>query len=242
MISRSNLLRRTSDGQPLDRAALILSNAGFLGCFVRPLIATALGLTPVGFNPSHPFFWGGRVPLAIPGGLPTGIAGVFVNSMMAGIDGTNLRLLANIEADGIASAFTVTASVDMTFSFTAGIAGSSLTFTVAPLGTPSVQSNLSIAWWVYVAAFVVAGMTLDAVLAAIQAFGGSILNGPIARSIAIPSIPMVGIPLVGPPMTVRATSLGQADAPVRTITISLPVGSIAFPDQFRANDIIVNFV
>lgn len=243
LIARSNLLRRTSDGQPLDVASLILSNSGFLGCFVRPSITASAGLSPAGFVPGHPFLWFGRIPFAIPGGLPAGISGVFVTSMMAGIDGTNLRVLANVVADGVAGAFTVNASVDTAFSVTAtSTTATSLTFAIAPRGTPAVRSDISIAPWVYVGGVLTGGLGLVTVLAAIDAFGGLLLDGIIARSILLPPSPSltIGLPV---PMTVRAQSLGQPDAPTRTVTVALPFGfSFTFTDPFPANDMIINLV
>jgi hypothetical protein len=245
LISRSNLLRRTSDGQPLDVAALILSNSGLLGCVLRPSVTTGLSLTPGGFVAGHPFLWFGRVPLSIPGGLPTGISGVFVTSIMAGIDGTNLRLLANVVADGVAGSFTVKSSVDTTLRFTAtSTTGNCLTFAIAPIGRPAVRSDISIEAWVYVAAAAGAGFMLTAVLAAIDAFGGLLLDGIIARLITPPPPPpprTICLPPGTPPVTIRAQSLGQSDAPTRTVTVSLPLGlSFTFADPFPANDMIIN--
>jgi hypothetical protein len=247
LLTRTNLLRRTSDGQPLDVAALIASNVGALSCFIRPRIAPALGLTPTGFNSGHPFSWSGRVPLPIPvGALPTGISGAFVTSVLAGIDGTNLRLLAEVDVDGVANAFRVRAAIDTTFSLTATVMGGrTITLTIAPLGSPSVRSDVSIAGWVYVAGFLTGGAVLAGALAAIDAFGGLAANGVIASIIMgfLSGLPPLTLPFTLPPSApraaVRAQSLGQRDAPTRTITT--PTGR-TITDPFRVNDIIINFV
>jgi hypothetical protein len=85
---------------------------------------------------------------------------------------------------------------------------------------------------------------LPTVLAAIDAFGGLLLNGIIARLISLPSVSLpIPLPSGIPPMTVRAQSLTQPDAPIRTVTLALPFGlSFTFTDPFPANDIIVNLV
>jgi hypothetical protein len=248
LITRSNLLRRTSDGQPLDVATLIASNTGFIGCVVNPATTMALGLSPGGFVAGHPFLWIGRIPLPIVGGPPPLISGVFVTSILAGIDGTNLRLLANLVADGVGGAFTINAAVDTTFSLTttATATGTTLTMTTTPLGLPIVQSDVSIAWWVYASSFLSGGIELATVLAAIDAFGGLVLNGVIATAVAR-FLPTLTLPLSLPPaipaVTVRTQSLRQADAPTRTVTIVSALGiSVPFTDPFPANDIIINLV
>lgn len=241
-ITRSNLLRRTSDQQPLDVGTLIISNAGLLGCFVRPSVIAGLGLTPGGFIAGHPCFWTGSAPIRLPGGNPPLISGISVTSVLAGVDGTNLRLLATVVATGTAGAFTVTASIDTTFSLNATATGRTLTLAMTPLGAPVVSSDVTIAWWVYVGGFIAGGIGLAAVLAAIDLFSGELLNGLIGGMIA-PFLPAVTItvplPAGVPSVSVRAQSLRQADAPIRTLR--LPNGSL-FSDPFPANDRIVNLV
>ena len=244
-ITRSSLLRRTSDQLPLDVAALIISNIGLLSCFVRPAVTARLGLTAGGFIAGHPCLWIGSVPFTPPGGNPPLIASVSVTSVLAGMDGTNLRLLINIVATGVASAFTVTASIDTTFSLAATITGRTLTLAMTQLGAPVVTSDVSIALWVYVGGIILAGGVgvgaaglLAQVLVAVDVLGGLLLNGGIAGAVVIPT-PPIGIPLPSglPAVAVRAQSLRQTDAPTRMVTLP---GGISFADPFPANDWIIN--
>ena len=242
-ITRSDLLR-TSDGQVADRADLILSNGSLLRDIIKPALSGLLGLSPGGFASSAlvgaPLAWFGAASFpSIVGGA---ISSASITSVIVGIDGTNLRILLTATAGGIAGSFTVNASIDITMSFSATIAGGILTLKFAPLGTPQVSSNVSIAWWVYVLGFVTGGFTLDAIIAITSALAGNIANGIIAGLVggAIPTIPVpIPLPAGIPPLTVRQVSLFQADAFPSLVVIG---GFIFIPLPFPENDIIINFI
>jgi hypothetical protein len=244
-ITRSDLLRN-SDGEPADRADLIVSNACIMRDFLKPTVSGLLGLTPGGFAPGFgplsvaPFLWAGGVPFPAAVGGP--IAAATITSVIAGIDGTNLRLLVTMTAAGILGTFSVNATIDVTISFRAAMSGGTLTLTFAPVGAPAVSSNVSIAWWVYVAGFAIGGIEVAVIIAAANAVAGSVANGIIAGLVggAIPVIP-IPVPFPGnlPALSVRQVSLFQADA---SPTLALAGGVFLLPLPFPQNDIIINLI
>jgi hypothetical protein len=242
-ITRSNLLR-TSDGQVADRADLIWSNGCLLRDVVKPILIARLGLSPGGFAPpallGAPFAWGGSAPFPSVVGGP--VSSASITSVIVGVDGTNLRLLVSATAGGVAGSFTVNASIDITISFSASISNGILTLTFTPVGTPVVNSNVSIAWWVYVIGWVVGGFTLDVIIAITNALAGNIANGIIAGAIGGALGPIsVPIPLPPgtPPLSVRQVSLFQADAFPSLVAVG---GFIIMALPFPENDIIMNFI
>lgn len=241
-ITRSDLLRRTNDLLPLDVGAVVISNNSALRDFVGPGISGALGLSPSGFIVGHPFFWIGSTAIPLPPGISL-LGGLSVTSVLLGIDGRNLRVLVSLVGTGLSGAFTVSSTIDATFSATFVATGHTLSMAITPVGTPAVVSDISIAWWVYVAAFVTEGLDLVAVLAAIDLFGGFLLDSFVSGFIA-PLLPSVSfalpLPSALPAVSVRAQSLGQSDAPSRTVTLA-PT-SIMFLDPFLVNDVIINLL
>jgi hypothetical protein len=253
-ITISNLLRSTATGIPVDAMAIGLSNAFVLRDILRDALTvpqpTGLGIPLSAFQRTHPLMLIGPLVTTMPGGPIPGIASLTINSVFGGIDGTNLRLLISMTANGASGAFSISASIDAAFSVTAG-AGSPPTLTVGLAGTPTVTTDLAIAWWVYVAAaFVPGGLTLAYVLAAADLFGGSMANGPVAAAIAglagglggtftAPSGPGL------PPLSIRPpVSLGQPNAIRRTIAAALPGVPTPLPivDPFLDNDVLLNLV
>lgn len=237
LIARSNLTLR-GDGSFLDRVALILSNSGLLFDFVRPAVTARLALPASGFHREHPLLWFGTTPAPIP--LPPLFASISITSVTAGVDGTNLHLFVSLLATGVGDAFTISASIDTTFSITAAMTPGGLILAIAPVGRPLVQSTHSIAAWVYVASIFTVGLGLTAVLAAIDLLSGSLIDGLIASSIAPFLGSTIGLPVTLPStlprLAVRAQSLFQADSVRRTV--SAP----AFTDAFPAHDAIINLV
>jgi len=193
----------------------------------------------------------GPLVTTVPGGPIAGIASLTFNSIFGGIDGTNIRLLINMTANGVSGAFSIDASIDAAFSVTAGV-GSPPSLTVALVGPPSVRTDLSIAWWVYAGVALVpfVGVPLATVLAAADAFAGLIANGPIATAIAGVAGGLGGsfsFPLGGglPPLSVRSpVSLGQPNAILRTVSVTVPGVSFPLPilDPFPDNDVILTLV
>ncbi len=254
--TRSDLLRATG-GEPADRADLIISNACLLRDLVRPNLMAppasgggGLGLTAGGFLPGtgpvpgSPLAWVGSVPF--PPAAGGAISSVTINSVIVGVDGTNLRLLVSATANGLSgplgSAFTVNASIDVTVSVSAAISGGTLTLALTPVGTPAVSSNVSIAWWVYVLGFVLGGFTGVEIIAIANAFADTFANGLVAGLVKGALGPIsVPIPLPSgvPALTVRQVSLFQADAPPSLVLVD---GFIIIGLPFPHNDVIINFI
>jgi hypothetical protein len=254
-ITNTNLVRSTATGAPVDAMAIVCSNAFVLRDIVRDGLTVpppgGLGIPLQAFQASHPLLLMGPLLTTVPGGPIPGIASLTYNSIFGGIDGTNLRLLISLTANGVAGAFSIAASIDAAFSVTAG-SGSPPSLTVALAGTPTVRTDLSIAWWVYVGTAVVpfVGVPLATILAAADAFAGLIANGPIATALAGVAGGLGGtfsFPLGGglPALSIRSpVSLGQSNAVFRTVALTLPGVSFTLPivDPFQDNDVILTLV
>lgn len=182
--------------------------------------------------------WFGSTPAPIP--LPPLFASISTTSVTAAVDGTNLHLLVSFVATGVGGAFTVSAAVDTTFSVTAATIPGGTMLAIAPVGRPLVRSTHSISEWVYAANLLTFGAGLTAVLAAIDLFSGSLVDGLIASSIAPFLGGTIGLPLSLPPplprLAVRAQSLFQADSVIRTVLRP------RFTDSLPAHDAIINLV
>lgn len=237
-IRRSNL-RRATNGLPLDVAAIIISNEGFLSCVVRPAVTTRLNLSRGRFIPNHPFFWIGHASLPITGGLPPLISDIYITKLLAGIDGTNLRVLADVVVDGVGGGFTINAAVDSTFTLNATTNGTTLTLGISPL-PPSVRSNLTMAWWYAIANVLLTGGAAGLVSATHAVEGllyGGIISDLIKPFLRLPPSLTFALPPTISSVTMRAS---QADAPKRTFSLNIGLATISFVDPFPANDIIIN--
>jgi hypothetical protein len=176
--------------------------------------------------------------------LPTGVAGIALESLVLGIDESGLlRVTGSALGTGVGGSFTVRTSVDQPFTLgaTALPGGNGFLLTLTPAGPPTVTTDVQIPAWVYVASALTGGVLLVTVLAAIDLFGGTLISGPIAGAITAAIGPGLRVPvsLTGlPPLTPRLLTSFQADSATRTIT--LPFLSITFP--FRDHDVIVNLV
>jgi hypothetical protein len=114
--------------------------------------------------------------------------------------------------------------------------------TVTPIVPAVVSSDVSIAWWMYLAGALAGGLTLVGVLAAIDSFAGLLINGAIGTAVAgaLPTI-TVPIPLPGraPALTLRALTSTQPDSATRSTTL---FPGLTISDPFRSHDLIVNLV
>ena len=253
LITRSMLLSSSLSGAPVDVAALSLGNVSLLRDFLAAsLMGPPLGL-PLGmFISGHPCLFVGPISVTrrgsqvvpfLPGGPPAGISDVSLDSLIAGIDEAGLlHVVARLTATGSAGAFTINALVDNSFRFAATITGGVLALTVTPIVPAVVSSDVSIAWWMYLAGALAGGLTLVGVLAAIDSFAGLLINGAIGTAIAgaLPTL-TAPIPLPGraPALTLRALASTQPDSATRSTTL-FPGFTIS--DPFRSHDLIVNLV
>jgi hypothetical protein len=181
--------------------------------------------------------------------FPPGIIGVRCNSIIGGIDGTNVRLQLSFTALGAGDAFTMTANLDAAFSVTAG-AGSPPSLAVATVPGAVVSSDLAIAWWVYAGIAFTGALPLLHIISTADIFTTVFLGtllGSVIDSLAAPLGATFTAPVTSglPAMTVRApVSLGQPNAITRFPIVPFPgVGALLpFPDPFRDNDIVVTLV
>jgi len=254
-ITFSNLVRSTSTGASVDAMAICCSNAFILRDIVRDGLTVppplGLGIPLSAFQTTHPLMLIGPLVTTVPGGSIPGIASLTYNSIFGGIDGTNIRLLISMTADGRLGAFSISASIDAAFSVTAG-PGSPPSLVVGLVGTPTVMTDLSIAPWVYVGAVAApfVGVPLATIFAAADLFAGSLANGPLAAAIAGLAGGLGGTlsaPLGPglPPLTVRPpVSLGQPNAIRRIVAVTIPGLSSTLPivDPFLDNDVLITLV
>ncbi len=254
-ITNTNLVRSTSTGAPVDAMAICCSNAFIL----RDIVRDGLTVPPPGgpgiplqaFQATHPLLLMGPLVTTVPGGPIAGITSLTYNSIFGGIDGTNIRLLINMTANGASGAFSIDAAIDAAFSVTAA-PGAPPSLTVALAGTPTIRTDLSIAWWVYVGTAIVpfVGVPLATILAAADAFAGLLANGPIATALAGVAGGLGGtfsFPIGGslPPLSIRPpVSLGQPNAVFRTVSVTVPGLPFTLPilDPFPDNDVILTLV
>jgi hypothetical protein len=242
-LTRLNVLTNTATGAPLDVAVLTLANGGMFRDLLRPAVSAALGLPAGGFLPGPQFAWFGSTALAVPGGLPTGVASISVTSLVMGIDETGrLRVSGSVRATGSGGTFTLTTTVGQAFTLGAASAGSGFVLTIAPFGTPSVTSDVQIPAWVYAAGFLTGGALLVTVLAAIDLFAGPLISGPIAGAVTAAIGPGITFPVPQPagvpPVSPRLLTSFQGDAATRSISVA----GITFVFPFRDHDLIVNLV
>jgi hypothetical protein len=253
LITRSMLLTSSLTGAPVDAAALSLGNVSLLRDFLAAsLMGPPLGLPLSMFISGHPCLFVGPISITrrgtqvvrfLPGGPPAGISDISLDSLIAGIDEAGLlHIVARLTATGSAGAFTVSALVDTSFRFAAATTGGALTLTLTPIVPAVVSTDVSIAWWMYVAGALAGGLTLVGVLAAIDSFAGLLINGAVGTAIggAFPTI-TVPIPLPGraAALTLRAVTSTQPDSATRSTTL-FPGFTIS--DPFRSHDLIVNLV
>jgi hypothetical protein len=254
LISRSMLLTGSLTGAPVDVAALSLGNVSLLRDFLRDLTlrGAPLGLPLSMFITGHPCLFVGPISITrrgsivvpfLPGGLPAGFSDISLESLIAGIDESGLlHIVARLTATGVGGAFTVNATVDTSFRFAATVSGGTLTLSLTPITPAVVASDVSIAWWMYLAGALTGSLTLVGVLAAIDDFAGLLINGALGTAIGglFPTI-SAPIPLPGraAALTVRAVRSTQPDSATRSVTF-LPGFTVS--DPFRSHDLIVNLV
>jgi hypothetical protein len=227
-ITRSNL----AGG---DQLAVIIANACLIRDLVRAPVDRVLGLSSSGaFVADDPFVWTGNLNIPIPN------ATLSLTSMAVFIDETQ-RLVVTVSATAsvLNGAATVFVSLRVPISFTVTTNAGGLLVTLSPGPAAVLSSRVDVAWWVYAAVLFGGGPFLAAVLAIADAIADGAIGGPIAVEVdrAIPDQIPVPIPLpAGVPMlSVRGTSLFQADAPQRT----LMVGPITMPAAGRDHDLVV---
>jgi hypothetical protein len=262
-VTSSMLLRDTATGLPLDALGVSLRNSLILGGIIRAIMSgPPLGLPASGFIPGHPCFWLGPLVIPPPAGTPAALSALVssfrVTKLMAGIGISLLHIVTTFTAHGIFDAFTAHATIDQTFSITAIVgAGNTLVLALTPTGPPVVESDADIAWWVYAGATAIgaatggaglaAAITLDSVLLAVDLFGGSFANGPLAGLIAplMPGVAPLTVPLAAtlPPLTVRSTTIQSVGATRRLVTVPVPgLGPVTIPDSWLNRDVLITFV
>ena len=251
----SNLVRSTATGLPVDGMAIVLSNAFVLRDIIRDGFTvpppSGLGIPLGAFQSTHPLMLLGPLVTTVPGGPIPAIVSLTYNSIFGGIDGTNIRLLINLTANGASGAFSISASIDAAFSVMAG-PGTPPSIVVGLAGTSTVRTDLSIAPWVYLAVGILpfVGPPLATILAAADLFAGSLANGPIAAAIAGLAGGLGGtfiFPPGGglPALTIRPpVSLGQSNAITRTFMVTVPGLPMPLPfvDPFKDNDVMITLI
>ena len=216
-VSRSTLLRSSSTGDPVDVAAITVSNRGLLLDILRPALTAALGLPAEGLAPDVPLVCARPVPLPnLP--LPTTL-----DVLIAGVDEDGrVLVVASLTARVPSDAMTIKATVTLPVTLSCAVTGSTATLTVTP-GSPTVSSEPLVAWWVYASALATGGVALAALLELARRFAGSlVVDGAVTGLLRAALPPAVTVPIGLPPglagTTVRTTGLNQPDAPTGTLS------------------------
>ncbi len=248
-ITRSSLLRRTTDGKPLDALVVLLGNDALLRRFVRPALVASLTLNASGFIPSAPCFWIGSVPLQAPSGeWRSPIVGATLTSVNVGVDEEGLIIaIAAVTLQGVANSFTVRSSVTFAFGLKLTNAENAIGVDIQQARAPVVKnSDVDIATWLKVGgAILTGGIGLAAVMEAIDLWGGTLLNTPASQALEKLRLeaPHIRLPLppAVPQLTTRAVSIHQADAVRPVISMPAPIQPIPVISAFRSHDAIVEF-
>jgi hypothetical protein len=180
-------IRHGADGRAKDLLGVVVNNYWLLRHGVRPALAKALGLEDTGFALRHPCYWMGSKNLTETMGIS-----VDLTSVLGQIDMTGAFILT-----GSVSGKDPTGGFGIQGSFTVGLRPStgdgSLTLGIE---SPSVSLDLSIAWWVYMAAAMTGGSIALMITALNDALAGGILAGAVSGAIAskMPSSLTANIP------------------------------------------------
>ena len=220
-------IRHGADGHAKDLLGVVVNNYWLLLHGVRPALEP-LGLADAGvFALRHPCYWMGAKHLTDTMGIS-----VQMTSMLAQIDMTGAFTLS-----GTVSGKDSTGGFGISGSFTVGAKPStgdgSLTLNVE---SPTVKLDLSIEWWVYVAAAMTGGSIALMLTALTDAFAGGTLAGAVSGAIAskMPSSLTVNIPHAQIQPEILSTT--QPDAEWQFA--QLPFLSAAVP-LTRCNDVIL---
>jgi hypothetical protein len=245
-ITRSMLLTSTSTGLPLDAAALCLSNAFLLRDVLRPAATGFFGLPAGGFLAGHPCWFIGAAPFTPPGGLPTGVASMTVDSLIGGTDeASRMHVIIGFTVNGFGGAFTYKATVDVTIALGVTAAAGAITFTVTPTVAVT-SSDVEIPAWVYIASALSGNALLLTILLEIDVVAGTLIAGPLATALGglLPAVAFpLPLPARVPPLAPRQPpNLNQPDAPTRIATLTISGIPLPLPDPFRAHDFITNYV
>jgi hypothetical protein len=240
--TRDWLLRSPSTGLPVDAAYIALSNRCLLRDMVRCSLITRFGLPAGAFLASEPCMLIGPTTVALPS-----VGSASIRNLIAGIDESgrlHIRFDFSVPDPSGVGAFTVNGSIDQAFAFAASAPGAPPAISIAPSGPASVTSRVDVAAWVYAAAFFTGGVTLVLALAAADAIVDGFVTGAVSSALA-GAMPTIATPLSlppgAPPMSIRAITTLQGDAPLRSFTLPGPI-PITIPLPFRDHDVIVNLV
>jgi hypothetical protein len=242
-LTRSNLQRNTA-GAPTDLVAIVINNQCVMRDLVEPTLesSSSLGLPASGFLPARfepALAWAGNT--ALTAAETTAIPQVNATVVLGGIDGVNIDFFLLGNANGIGGTFSVDPfTVAVSFGLSASSSSNSITLTISPVGSPTVTSSVSIAWWVYVGSFIIGGLDLVALTAIANAFASNVADSIVEGKLGavLPGATTFSLPLPpgSPPLSVRATSLRQPDAP----TANFGSGFLSGIFPWRLNDVVIN--
>jgi hypothetical protein len=221
-------IRHAADGHAKDLLGVVINNYWLLRHGIRPTLTAGFGLTESGFALRHPCYWFGSRHLTDAMGIS-----VDLTSVLAQIDMTGALTLT-----GSVSGKDPTGGFGISGTFTVGVRLSPgdgcLTLGIE---SPSVSLDLSIAWWVYVAAAMTGGSIAVTITALSDAFAGGTISGAVSAALA--SKMKFSLPLPIPAATQiqpEIISTTQPDADWQFA--QLPFLSTAIPVT-RCNDVVL---
>lgn len=202
-----------------SNSMVMMSNFWLLARVMRPRVATSLGRPVTDFD--TPLRLNRNVPA--PGGQGT------LTRLEARIDGNRIRI------DGRATDSGTGWSAVSTFHFfvSIGLAGGALTVSAT---TPVVDTDVDLAWWVWLASLglgalfggIIGAIVAAIVLAIVEAVAGGIVDGLIAGSVgdSLGSIPSVPLGPIGGGLTLTSVILDDLELRCGIVrSLSVPVQS-----------------
>jgi hypothetical protein len=221
----------------------VLSNASLLRDLVRPVLMGTFGIGGGGFLAAHPCWLVGPVPLPFaprPRPLVT-FTGAFLDSLIAGIaESGSLRALMQLRFTF--NLFTIAVAVDLPIAMSLTkprppAPGSPAAFLLLTPGTPTITSRVDMPPWVYALSALLGGSIGVSALALADAIVDSLPGGTLGLRVVPPVRSLsIGMPSVCRPLGATSVARTQSDAPSRSVVIA----GRAFPDPFRAHDLVMS--
>ena len=218
-----------------DKVGICISHESLLKDFIRPSLKSLFSLNESGFDPVHPLRWTGDINLE---NLIDKVDSIKLKFLTSFIDEAGkIRILGTIKGSGVG--FKVNAQFDVPITIEAKKSNSTIGFKPRLSEKPSVDIDIIIEAWVYLLA-IVGGPALLLIIGITDAFAGSLLHGPIVKSIeqeienALESIPTPSLEINEPNLQGILTgfprvSLNQKDSELQFYSFlpgqQLPSGS-----------------
>lgn len=215
-----------------SNSLVMMSNFWLLARVMRPKVAAAVGTSVASFD--TPLRLNRNIPA--PGGTGT------LTALEARVVGNRIR----VDGQATASGTGWSAVSDFTFFIDIALSGGAITITAT---TPSVDTDVDLAWWVWLASLGLGGLfggitgiiIAAIVLAVVEAVAEGVVNGLVGGGIggALSGVPSVPLGPIGGGLTLTAVVLDDLELRGSILrSVSVPVksaGSHASPAGFTVD-------